>query len=143
LFLLAGYFLLPRLAPLPVHLAFFDVSAYFEDCDFPATTLTGGRPGRLITPIKEPTRPRRYWLFYFLESDLPIAWTQDDLDKIKCAILKKATGQRLTSIDLGGRLEAFADVSLEGLRALADEIAGAISSSTRPRVYRARYDKGL
>jgi len=77
---------------------------------------------------------------------MAIAWTQDELDQVKDAILKKASGKRLTTVDLGGRLESYADAPLDQLMALADEIAGdlaVLTTATRPRVFRARWDRGL
>jgi len=79
-------------------------------------------------------------LFFLI---MPIAWTQEDLDQLKDAILKKASGKRLTSVDLGGRMESYADAPLDQLRALAEEIGASLTTATRPRVFRARYEKGL
>jgi phage baseplate assembly protein W len=75
-----------------------------------------------------------------------MAWTQAEIEKIRCAILKKATGERLTSVDLGGRLESYADAPLDQLRALLEEIEAeveAASGTQRSRVFRTRYNKGL
>lgn len=69
-------------------------------------------------------------------------WTEDDREQLRCAILKKATGQRLTSVDLGGRMESYADASLDQLRALYAEITNDVVTP-RPMILRTRFAKGL
>jgi len=70
-------------------------------------------------------------------------WTQDDIDQLRCAILKKATGARLTSVDLGGRMESYADAPLDQLRTLLEEMESETAGVTRARVFRTRFNKGL
>lgn len=76
-------------------------------------------------------------------ADATIAWTEDDIRCLKKAIMKKATGERLTAVDLGGRLEQYADAPLDQLKALlADMIAG-IGETHRRNIFRTQYHKGL
>ena len=70
-------------------------------------------------------------------------WTQAEIDQLRCAILKKATGARLTAVDLGGRVEQYADASLDQLRALLEEMEGEVAGVNRKRVFRTRFNKGL
>ena len=72
-----------------------------------------------------------------------MAWTAEEVAQIKAAILKKAKGERLTAVDLGGRVEQYADASLEQLRALLEEAEVEVAGAARGRIFRARYSKGL
>lgn len=75
-----------------------------------------------------------------------MSWTQEEVEQIRCAILKKATGQRLTAVDLGGRVEQYADATLDQLRALLEEMESEVATTAgtqRGRIFRTRYLKGL
>jgi hypothetical protein len=72
-----------------------------------------------------------------------MAWTAEEVAQIKAAILKKAKGERLTTVDLGGRVEQYADASLEQLRALLEEAEVEVAGAARGRIFRTRYSKGL
>lgn len=75
-------------------------------------------------------------------------WTAEDLEILKCAIMKKASGQRLLAQDLGGKMEQWADAPLKDLLALRDTMIAEIgevgdATSGRARVVRSQFSKGL
>ena len=72
-----------------------------------------------------------------------MAWTDTDVADIKAAILKKAKGERLTTVDLGGRLESYADASLKDLKDLLAAMELEASTVRHPHILRSRYRKGL
>lgn len=71
------------------------------------------------------------------------AWTADDIRCLKAAIMKKAEGKRLTAVDLGGRLEQYADAPLDQLKALLEDMIGVVSPTHRRMIFRSSYSKGL
>lgn len=79
-------------------------------------------------------------------------WTQEDVAWLNEAIRKKASGQRLTAEDLGGKMQQWADAPLDQLMELRDKMVNEIgatapgdgsATSRRSMVLRARYSKGL
>lgn len=71
-----------------------------------------------------------------------MAWTADDLETVKCAILRLAAGERLVSVTIGDRTEVFSNTTLPDLLKLRDDIFKSLTP-TRPPVYRMRYARGL
>lgn len=69
-------------------------------------------------------------------------FSAEDIECLKEAIMKKATGKRLTATDLGGRMESYADASLKDLRDLLEDLEGNVATQ-RSRVFRTRHSKGL
>jgi hypothetical protein len=72
-----------------------------------------------------------------------MAWTSQDIADIEAAIRKKAKGERLTNVDLGGRIESYADANLEDLQKLLERMRFEAPSTPHPRILRSRFEKGL
>jgi len=75
-------------------------------------------------------------------AETTFAWTQADINCLKKAILAKAEGKRLTAVDLGGRLEQYADAPLDQLKALLADMIGVVTPAHN-RIFRTQYHKGL
>lgn len=74
-----------------------------------------------------------------------MAWTQTDLDAIAAAILKLATGERVTSVTFSDRTVTFQSASLDDLLQLQAQISQAIAAAAgTPKNYRlAATSKGV
>ena len=64
-----------------------------------------------------------------------MSYTLDDLEKVRAAKLKVATGELVTSITIGRDTTTFSDggATLTNLNTLEAEIIGALSPSSMPR----------
>lgn len=70
-------------------------------------------------------------------------WTESDVRCLKKAVMDKAEGKRVTALQLGERLEQFADASLDQLKALLGDATNSVNGPQRPKIFRTRQSKGL
>lgn len=62
-----------------------------------------------------------------------MAWTQEDVDAVKAAILKLATGERVVTVSYAGppaRSVTYHATDLASLRTLYSEMQGAVTAAT-------------
>lgn len=75
-----------------------------------------------------------------------MAYTADDLARVRQAIVDLASGQRVTSVTHNGRTVQYASADINKLRALEREIVTALQSDaqrTRTRTRHVTTTKGL
>lgn len=75
-------------------------------------------------------------------------WTSEDLELVEDAIRCMIKGERPVAETISGpagdRIKQWANVTLDQLRALRDEIKASLQTANhRPRIVRTRFDKGL
>lgn len=72
------------------------------------------------------------------------AWTNDDLQAVKTAIIDLIQGKRRTTISVAGRSVSYTQVNLKELREMRDEIAASlVRASGKSRSIRIRGGKDL
>lgn len=72
-----------------------------------------------------------------------MAYTAEDLQRVRQAILALASGERVTSVTRDGRTVQYAVADLDKLRALESEIVGALGPARRSRTRLTVTTKGL
>lgn len=74
-------------------------------------------------------------------------WTTEDLELVEDAIRCMVKGERITADTISGpagdRVKQYANMSLDQLRALRDEIKASLQTANHRRIVRTRFDKGL
>ena len=75
-----------------------------------------------------------------------MAYTEQDLEAVRQAIIDLASGNRLVRVQIGDQVTQYAEVDLPKLEALEARIESAVAAAQgrrRPRVFRAVHRKGL
>lgn len=75
-----------------------------------------------------------------------MAYTQQDLEAIRKAIVDLAAGNRVVRVQIGDQSTQYAEADLAKLEALEARVEADLANQTgrrRPRVFRAVYRKGL